>query len=301
MLKKVLVIANPGSGKNEAKKYAEKLQNCLEEAHQSQVTIRLTQQPGDATEWAKSATQDGFDSVICLGGDGTVNETVQGLLHNEPQPYFGFVPLGTVNDLARAIGYDMNPEKAIQQFRQVRPVPMDVATVNDTFFINVLAIGEIAESVMETDSSDKNTFGFLAYVKDAVGAVFSHKNYVYRITVDQDEQVELDSSLVVVALTNSVGGFEKMFTHASFSDGYLHIAAIKGTKPHDLLKAVFEGGVPQEETDQIFVSKGKEITVELIKPKDKTFNVNIDGDKGPALPLTIKVLSGAVKVLQPIK
>lgn len=301
MLKKVLVIANPGSGKNEAKKYAEKLQNILEEAHQSQVTVRLTKQAGDAIEWAKSAEQEGYDSVICLGGDGTVNETVQGLLSNEHQPYFGFVPLGTVNDLARAIGYDMNPEKAIQQFERVNPVAMDVGIVNDMSFINVLAIGEIAESVMETDSSDKNTFGFLAYVKDAVGAVFSHKNYTYRITVDQDEQVELESSLVVVALTNSVGGFEKMFSHASFSDGYLHVAAIKGTKPHDLLKAVFEGGVPQEETDQIFVSKGKQMTIELIHPKNETFNANVDGDKGPALPLTIKVLSGAIKVLQPIK
>src|SRR5574344_2655242 len=96
MLKKVLVNAKPGTGKNKAVEYAGKLTQLLLEEYQAEVTVRVTEKVGDATEWA---AQFEGDSVLCLGGAGTVNETAQGGLKSPQQPNFGFISLGPVNDL----------------------------------------------------------------------------------------------------------------------------------------------------------------------------------------------------------
>ncbi|MBS4461050.1 diacylglycerol kinase family lipid kinase [Aerococcaceae bacterium zg-B36] len=300
MLNKVLLIANPGSGKNMAETYAKQLQTILENTHGSTVTLRLTTQEGDATDWASCANEEGFDSVICLGGDGTVNETIQGIIKNERQPYFGFVPLGTVNDLGRAIGYSLNPEEAIEQFKQVTPVPMDIAFVNDKVFINVLAIGAIPESVMETESTDKNSLGAFAYIKDAVGAFFSQEGYPLVISYGNNVTA-IETNLLIMALTNSVGGFEVLFPNASINDGLLHLVAVKGSKPFDLVKAVVERGLTQEESDSLFVISGEKFTIEVDPTSHYPHKIvtNIDGDEGPQLPLDITVKSKAIQVLQP--
>ncbi|MBD3948705.1 diacylglycerol kinase family lipid kinase [Tuanshanicoccus lijuaniae] len=300
MLKQVLIIANPGSGKNMAETYAKQLQDTLESTYGATTTLRLTTKEGDATQWASKATAEGFDTVICLGGDGTVNETIQGVVNNDPQPSFGFVPLGTVNDLGRAIGYSLVPEEAIEQFKHVQETPLDVGFVNDKVFINVLAIGAIPESVMATESEDKNSLGAFAYVKDAVGAFFAQEGYPLLISHEHDVTA-IETNLLVIALTNSVGGFETLFPDATIDDGLLHLVAVKGAKPYDLVKAVFERGITQEESDSLLVVSGKKFTIEVDPTSDyrKDIPTNIDGDSGPQLPLDITVKAGAIQVLKP--
>lgn len=299
-MKNILIIANPGSGKNEAKVYATQLERLLIETYQASVEIRLTEKEGDALEWARKANEEQFDTVICLGGDGTVNETVQGVVTGKGAVNFGFVPLGTVNDLARAIGYELDPEKAIHQFKQVQPVGLDVAKVNDTFFINVLAIGSIPESVMNTDSQDKNRLGSLAYIKDAIGAFFSEQSLELVIEHSGGRE-EVTTSLLLVALTNSVGGYEAMLPHAHFNDGQLYLAAIKGGAPKDMIMALFEGSVPREETETILVLKDTHFRIYEKNSSNEVITTNIDGDQGPQLPIEIQILPSAIKVLQPIE
>lgn len=297
MLKKVLVIANPGSGKNKAVEYAGKLTQLLLEEYQAEVTVRVTEKVGDATEWA---AQFEGDSVLCLGGDGTVNETAHGVLKNPQQPNFGFIPLGTVNDLGRAIGYDLNPESAIEQFRNVHPQPLDMAKVNDVYFINTLAVGSIATSVMETDSDDKNTLGFFAYVKDAVSSFF--ESDALKLTIDDGEnEYPIDTNLVVCALTNSVGGFEQLVPEATIDDGKIHLLAAKGSAPQDLVKAAIDGGLKLQDSEHLLILESEQFNIRYTdKDDDHEVYCNIDGDKGPAVPLSIKCLPQAIKVLQPV-
>lgn len=297
MLKRVLIIANPGSGKNKAVEYAGKLTQLLLEAYQSEVTVKVTEKVGDATEWA---TQFDGDTVLCLGGDGTVNETAQGVMNNPQQPHFGFIPLGTVNDLGRAIGYDLNPEKAIEQFRQVKPQPLDIAKVNDVYFVNTLAVGAIATSVMETDSKDKNTLGVLAYVKDALGSFF--ESDALGLTIgDGHQEYPIETNLLICALTNSVGGFEQLVPEATINDGKIHLLAAKGKAPQDLVKAAIDSGLKVQDSEHLLVLESNQFTIRLTdKDKHQDVFCNIDGDKGPALPLQIECVAQAIKVLQPV-
>lgn len=300
MYKKVLIIVNPASGKNLAPKYGEKLAQVLSEAFAASVQIKETQGKDDAKHFAAQAQSEGYDTVVCLGGDGTVNETIQGLLTNEEKPRFAFIPFGTVNDLARALGYPLDPEAMIQQFHHMTLDHLDVAIVNDQIFVNVLALGDIPQSVMETSAEDKNNFGFFAYMKDAIGAALKQETMSLTIETGQGQSVDIETSILLVSLTNSVGGFEALVPHASYNDGLLHLAAVKGNHPLTYAKALFEGGIKEDSTDAILVISGDHFIIKDRQASvDKVYNANIDGDQGPSLPLDIRLLKGAIPVLVP--
>lgn len=296
MLKRVLIIANPGSGKGEAIYYADQLSRVLRQHHHSVTHTRLTTRKGDAKEWAKNAARNGYDSVICLGGDGTVNETAQGVYLSDRPVKFGFIPLGTVNDLGRALGYSMNPERAIRDFKYVELRKLDIAKVNDHYFINVLAIGAVPESVMLTDSKDKNRLGKLAYYKDSLSALLNTKDYYYQLDID-GEKYTIQSNLILIMLTNNVAGFERLFYDARYDDGLAHIVAIDGVKPTDHINALFEAAVGETKGNNFIAKTAKRIKIRNLN--QSIIYSNLDGDQGPTLPLEIEVLPHAIDVLVP--
>lgn len=112
-MKKAVLIVNPSSGGEKAKEFEtlaeEKLKQLFDE-----VVVKQTEKGGDAEQFAREAAESHFDSVFVMGGDGTVNEGISGLAEQAYRPKFGFFPLGTVNDLARALNLPMDPEEAIQ-------------------------------------------------------------------------------------------------------------------------------------------------------------------------------------------
>lgn len=298
MFNKVLIIPNPGSGKGKAEQYADQLRNVLIETHDSEVEVRATEKVGDAEKWAAEAAQEGYDLVVCLGGDGTVRETVHGLLQNEKVPYFGFVPLGTVNDLGRALGYNMDPQKAVEQYRHTKAVSLDIGLINgEEHFINVIAIGALPESVMHTASADKNRLGFFAYVKDGIKAYFSQDRYELKIQTAKGKEYEINTDLLVMSMTNSIGGYEAMVPHASYNDGMIHLLAPKKSLTMASIRALFEGGVPSNETDDVLVLSDSEFTITSAAARE--VESNIDGDAGPATPLHVKVLHSALQVIVP--
>ncbi|WP_124058838.1 diacylglycerol/lipid kinase family protein [Vaginisenegalia massiliensis] len=298
MFERVLIIANPGSGKGLAETYANKLEELLREVYHSHTQVRLTEKAGDAKQWAQEASDEGYSTVICLGGDGTVNETAHGLMLASHSVEFGFIPMGTVNDLARAIGYDLHPLKAIEQFKTMSLEKMDIAQVNDQYFINVLAIGSVPESVMNTSSQDKNFWGPLAYVKDAMGAFFDGKGYDLIISTAEGTQVELKTSLLLVGLTNSVAGFETMIPQANYADGQVHLIAVKGNTPVDAVIAAGQLAIQVPSKPNLISLSSRAFSIENRQTNEKVVT-NIDGDPGPSLPIKITVHPQAINVLVP--
>lgn len=297
MLKRVMVIANPFSGKGQAEKYALILKSLLEKEYGSLVNIRLTEGEQDAYLWAKKASGIGFDSVICLGGDGTVNETVSGLMSNKIRPLFGFIPMGTVNDLGRALGYSMNPEQAIEQYKRLEKTSLDVIRVNDQYVVNVIAIGSIPESVMMTDSTDKNRFGKLAYVFDGISALFDSKRYHLKITTESGKIHRITTNLLLMCMTNSVAGYPIIRPKIKYNDGELFLIALKGYTPIDAVKAVFDSGILTNESQYILSFKGKKISIEA---EEEGVITNVDGDPGPTLPIEVEVIHQALNICIPI-
>lgn len=302
MLKNILMIANPGSGKGDAPEHAENLSHILQKTYNSKIDIRETSKIEDAKNWAKSASSEDYDTVICLGGDGTVNQVINGLMTVEEPPVFSFVPMGTANDLGRVLGFEMSPELAIDQFKDLEEDAIDIGQVNEEYFMDPVAVGDIPMAVMETDSDKKNKLGFLAYVVDSAKEIMDNNEKKFQVTDSQGATYEFTSNAIVVALTSSVGGMENIIEHHKYNNGLLQFFALKGNVVTSSVETLAnEGGIPEEHTNNetLLAFLDKSVSIQLVD--DEKMLSNVDGDEGPTLPLNIKVHEKALKVLRPGK
>lgn len=297
-MREALLIVNPSSGSEQAGDLASAVEEKLSTVY-DKVTVKHTEQGGDAAVFAKAAAEQGVAAVFAMGGDGTVNETISGLAEQSNRPAFSFIPLGTVNDLARSLGIPMNPEEAIARLDSLEEKKLDIGKINDHYFANVVALGTIPTAVQEVDVEQKTKLGPLAYFLEGTKALTNNEGHTFDIVVD-DEKITQDSILMLVALTSSVGGFEKLLPKAEIDDGYLHLVALKGSAIMDKLNIVpkiFTGEAINDE--KILYRKFK---LGSIRVQDsKALTANVDGDEGESLPLTLKVLPQHLTVLVPKK
>lgn len=291
-MKTALLIVNPSSGGEKApefqKQASEKLENYFD-----RVIVKETEKAGDATRFAREAAQAKFDSVFVMGGDGTVNEAISGLAPEAERPHFGFFPLGTVNDLARALGLPLDPAEAISHFSPERKRPLDIGQVNDSYFMNVVAIGTIPQAINDVAPEEKTRYGKLAYFINGLKELIHYQAYQFQLQLDKENK-DISSTTILIGLTNSIGGFETLLPNAKVDDGLLHLVYLKDTH---LLETV--AALPQlvtgvtEESNQL----GYETFTEgIIRLKDGELNINIDGDEGDSLPIHIKVLPSHLSV-----
>ncbi|WP_377889887.1 diacylglycerol/lipid kinase family protein [Alkalihalobacillus sp. R86527] len=284
-MKKAMLIVNPSSGKEKAIEFEEDVVAILKENH-DEVTVRFTEKAGDAERFATEACEGTYETLISLGGDGTINESINGLAEREDRPDFGFIPLGTVNDFARALGIPMQPEKALDVLRERHTKPVDIGKINDQYFMNVLAVGAIAEAVYDVSPEEKSRFGPLAYFIEGGKALKDKTPFELTVTYD-DKEWSGECFLMLVALTNSVGGIESFASHAEVNDGYFHVFLLKKLSlPHviKLIPDLFNGKL--QSNDQIEYFPATNLKVK----SSKDLVVNIDGDEGFPLPFEAKTL-----------
>ncbi|MGX9843707.1 diacylglycerol/lipid kinase family protein [Streptococcus iniae] len=291
-MKKVMLIVNPASGGEKAKAF-EKIAKSKLATYFDQVDVRYTEKEGDAKRFAQTAARASYESVFVMGGDGTVNEGVSGLAEESYRPTFGFFPLGTVNDLARALQMPLDPEEAVESLDFTKTQTLDIAKVNDRYFTNILAIGSIPESINNVDDKEKTVLGPLAYFLSGLKNILKNKSYTFTITSDGQE-ASFTSSLVLLALTNSIGGFDSITPDAKANDGYLHLVFTKDKTAIETmasLPSLFSKTMSSN--DAVSYQKVKEVTISV---QGCDLESNLDGDPGPKLPLTVTVLPSHLRV-----
>ncbi|HCT97297.1 YegS/Rv2252/BmrU family lipid kinase [Carnobacterium sp. PL17GRE32] len=301
-MSKVMLIINPSSGKGAGKEIQSDLEKALYTSFDN-VETKFTEGEGDAKNWAREASGEGYEAVVVVGGDGTVNEGISGIAETDSTIKFGFVPLGTANDLARALGISLKPQEAAKDLANFKTRKIDIAKINDQYFCNVAAIGSIPTAVMETSSEEKSKFGFFAYVRDSMRAVLKDDQYTYKLVLDDDEEIEISTKVLVIALTNSVGSFENMIAGATPDDGLLHIMTLKDENLLAELPGMLQelnGGYISEANNMITYNV-KKVAISVINEDADEVKVNIDGEVGPALPIDIEVLPSHVEVMVPNK
>lgn len=295
---KAVVIVNPTSGKEEGEEFGPLAKVELEKLY-DEVELLWTEKEGDATRFAREACRRQFDAVYALGGDGTVNECVNGIAPEENRPAFGFIPLGTVNDLGRVLDIPMNAKKAIEALTDRKKRTIDIGKINDQYFIDIVAIGSIPEAVHDVPIEKKTKLGPLAYVIEGAKAVNEKEVHPFEFDMD-GEHIEEESILVLVALTNSVGGITTMIPEASVDDGFLHLAVVKGdtlAEKISLIPKIFSGKVTDDEN--VLYRKFTEGTISLKEGYDVKVISNVDGDEGDALPIHLKVMKHHIDVFVP--
>lgn len=294
-MKKAMLIVNPSAGGETAKNYVDLAQNKLESMF-DQLTVSYTEKGGDAERFARQAADERYDSVFVMGGDGTVNEGISGLAEQDYRPKFGFIPLGTVNDLARSLGISLDPEEAIIQLSSGKTRPLDIGKINDQYFMNVVAIGTLPQSVSKVDSEEKTKWGKAAYFISGVQELIKTDFHDYVIGLDDEAVKTVKTSTILVGLTNSIGGFERILPEAKVDDGLLHLIYLKDQNLFDTLKAVPDLVTGAKESTSAIAYRTFQKGEISLKDTDVDMVVNVDGDEGAALPVKLEILPSHLEV-----
>ncbi|WP_101845846.1 diacylglycerol kinase [Halobacillus sp. Marseille-P3879] len=224
-MQRARIIYNPTSGREIIRKVLPDVLQRFEQAGY-ETSAHATTCEGDATEAAKIAVEREFDVVVAAGGDGTINEVINGIAEQEFRPKLGIIPVGTTNDFARALCVPRNIHKAVDVILADYSTPLDIGRVNDQYFMNIAGGGKITEISYEVPSKLKTMLGQLAYYLKGIEMLPSLRPTFVQMEYD-GRLFEGEVMLFLVSNTNSVGGLEKLAPGAKMDDGVFDLMIIE--------------------------------------------------------------------------
>lgn len=285
-MKKARVIYNPTSGKELVKKNLADILSILEECGYEASAFATTPEENSAKNEAHRVAQLGFDLIVAAGGDGTINEVVNGIASLENRPRMAIIPAGTTNDYARALKVPRdNIIKAAEVIKKNQLVKMDIGKAAETYFINIAAGGHLTELTYEVPSELKSIFGYLAYLAKGAEMLPRVKPIKMRMTYDEGVY-EGNASMFFLGLTNSVGGFEQIAPDAKLDDGKFSLIIVKTANVFDILHLValmLKGGKHVEDPRLIY-TKTSFLRAETLNENSKMM-INLDGEYGGDAPM----------------
>jgi len=278
-MKKARIIYNPTSGREVFKK---ELAHVLEQFELAGyiTSAHATTGEGDAIQAAAWAAENGYDLVVAAGGDGTINEVINGIAKLENRPSVGVIPGGTTNDFARALNIPRDTKKAVEIILNGQTKKLDIGKVNDSYFVYTAGGGRLTELTYEVPSKLKTMLGHLAYYIKGIEMLPSLKPARVRIEYD-GEIIDEDIMLFLISNTNSVGGFEKLAPDAKFDDGYFDLLILRKTNLAEFIRIATLAlrGTHLEDKNVIY-TQAKKIKV----TPEGEMQLNIDGEYGGMLP-----------------
>jgi len=237
-MKKILFIFNPRSGKAQIRN---KLMDILDIFTKAgyELSVHVTQRCGDAME-AAAAYGGSADLVVCSGGDGTLNETISGLMKLDHFPDLGYIPAGSTNDFASSLKISKNMVRAAEAAVYGEPFPIDIGCFcEDRHFVYIAAFGAFTEVSYLTPQDKKNVLGHQAYMLEGMKSLASIKSYVMRV---ECEELTLEGEFIFGMITNtiSVGGFKGLVAQdVALDDGEFEVLLIRTPKtPLDLTNII---------------------------------------------------------------
>jgi diacylglycerol kinase (ATP) len=194
-----------------------------------------TLEPGAASAFAADAARRGVDVVVAAGGDGTVNEVVNGLDGYDVP--LGIIPVGTANDFARQVGIPADADHAMDVILQRKPTRLDTASLNGRRFLNVSMGGVGAEATAETPAEVKESLGPMAY---AISGMRKLADFRARYGCFHADGFDYEGEFLMfaVGLTRSTGGGTLVTPMASATDGLLDLCIVEGMSRGEFARMV---------------------------------------------------------------
>ena len=284
-MKRARIIYNPTSGREAIRRDLVDILAVYEEAGYETSAYATTPEPNSAMMEAERAAKAGFDLLVAAGGDGTINEVVNGIAPLDERPMLAIIPAGTTNDYARALSIPReDPLAAAKVILKGKAAKMDIGQANDSYFINIAAGGSLSELTYSVPSKLKSMYGYLAYVVKGAEMLTSIKPMDIHVKYD-DGEFNGKSAMFFLALTNSVGGFEQIVPDAKLDDGKFTLLLVKTTKFAEILNLITEvlKGKHVNNPNLIYVKSEK---VEVSSTKNDKIMINLDGEYGGDAPVT---------------
>jgi YegS/Rv2252/BmrU family lipid kinase len=296
MMKRVLLIVNPVAGKlrlhTELFDIIEVFCNndCL-------VTTAITQYRGHGRELARDAEKNGYDLVVCCGGDGTLNEAMSGLLENTDRARIplGYIPAGSTNDFADTLGIPAVPSAAAVNICKSDRVGIDVGKFNDErSFSYIATFGAFSAASYSASQELKNSIGHMAYLIEGLKQLGNMPRYHARVIADGKEY-EDDYIYCSVSNTKSVGGLVKLSEKiVDLHDGLFEVILVKYPNDIGQTSRIVAGVLSSDFSNDMF---------EFFKAKDVTFTMaegtawSLDGERVDAPPtVNIRNLHRAIDI-----
>lgn len=274
--RKLLLIINPRSGKGQIKNRLLEILDIFIRAGY-EVQVHITQQPGEARQVAARSGEE-TDLVVCSGGDGTLNETVSGIMELEKIPQLGYIPAGSTNDFAASLKIPKQMSAAAAAAVDGELYPIDIGRFcKERYFVYVAGFGAFTEVSYLTSQDKKNLLGHQAYVLEGVKSLASIKAYSMKV---QSEEYVCEGDFIFGMVTNtiSVGGFKGLVKQdVSLNDGLFEVLLIHMPKtPIELSGIVSSLLLRDEKSELVCKFKARSLTIECSEPVDWV----LDGEFG---------------------
>lgn len=253
-VKKLLFIINPFSGKGQIKnKLLEIVDLFVKNGYQ--VTVHPTQKPQDAMELVMQEAC-GYDLVVCSGGDGTLDETVTGMMRQGHRIPIGYIPSGSTNDFADSLKLPKRVEKAAQIAMEGSPFACDIGSFNGDYFVYIAAFGLFTDVSYGTSQEWKNLIGHAAYILEGMKRL--HTVQSYHMKVEYEDQV-IEDEFVYGMITNSMsaGGFKNITgKNVQLDDGLFEVTLVcMPRNPIELNEIIASMTNMIDDTDYIYTFK----------------------------------------------
>jgi len=282
------VILNPSAGNEQARHWQERIESIV-----GGCPVRVTLHSAEAETLARRAAEEGFGKIVAAGGDGTVNEVVNGIVGSSAA--LGLLPIGTVNVFAMELGLPLRNLKLcwdIIQGDNVRFV--DLPSANGRFFVQLAGVGLDAQVVKETSLAFKRSFGPLSYLISAaqIAARQPPKLFIESESTSVDE-----ASFVLIGNGRLYGGPFPFFKHAVIDDGLFDVVLFKRLGYLEIIKylqnVVFSSDIraPDIEyfqTEHLRVTSAQDVPLEL------------DGELAGSCPIDFRIQKKGLRVLTPV-
>ncbi len=266
---RICFIHNPISGVRKIGRLEELVRHNLD-PDKFDYSIRETTRPKDAMRLASEAVQQKFDIVVAVGGDGTVNEVVQGM-GNDPL-ILGIIPTGSGNGLARHLGIPLDPDKALRQLNKMNLRTIDMASINGYPFVSIAGLGFDAR--VANKYSKLKIRGFYGYARVVAREFFRYREREYVLTMNGGKMTR-KALLLSIANSNQFGYNTVISPSAAADDGLLDVVIVRkfplGELPR-MISLLFTEKIDQ--SPYIEIHKTREIFITRKRGK----RVNIDGE-----------------------
>lgn len=275
-MKKAYFIFNLQSGKA---KIASKLGIIIDIFTKNgyEVTAHPTQGKLDACEATEYACNNQFDVIICSGGDGTLNEVIQGIMKCENRLPIGYLPAGSTNDFAKGMDITTNMEQASLDIVNGKICSCDIGQLSNRYFTYIAAFGAFTEVTYETSQAVKNLLGHVAYILNGLLHLNKIKSYHIKVIFDNQE-LEDDYIFGMITNSSSVAGLLSL-NDFLYDDGLYEVTLIK--KPANLLdlqQTIHSLLNLNVDLDTKYIKSFRASEIEFVS--DEEINWTVDGEYG---------------------
>lgn len=287
---RVCFIYNPESGKGKIISYLDWIKQAFLKKNQ-EIEFYSTKQEKDAYYFTKN--NSGFDMLLVAGGDGTLNEVINGIMDKKEKPVIAYIPTGTVNDVGHLIGMKKRVKKTVNIMLD-KPVvkPIDICKINDKYFVYVAAAGKFTKSSYDISRKSKKILGKLAYFLRGSKELFKDYNMPIKLTYSKGIYEET-SSLIMILNGKRIGGFQLFGLKNKLDDGMLSLRSFKRESFMFLRVLAFflTGGLYDTRKNKTFRDSN------FIIETDDDVSWNIDGEFMGKGSIEVSVVSKAVNFI----